>query len=89
MLYSSAFSCSLLLSLAATVSASPVETIAKRKSGTAVPIHKHRIALSNDDGVFDIEKANALTVVTHNKHRQNLLNIGKNLGVDKLNIVRI
>ncbi|KZT10618.1 aspartic protease [Laetiporus sulphureus 93-53] len=47
--------------------------------GTRVALQK-RGSLTNSDGVFDLEKAIAQTVRTHNKHRQNLINLQSNTG---------
>jgi hypothetical protein len=47
--------------------------------GTTIPLRK-RHAFTLTDGVFDKDKANAATVSTLNKHRQNLINLQNNLG---------
>jgi hypothetical protein len=86
MLIQSAISCSALLSLAVTASASPENTISERQHSVSIPFHGTG-SLTKKDGVFDKERAIILSVATHNKHRQNLIKIEKNLGGDKLNKV--
>ncbi|KAF7297249.1 hypothetical protein MIND_00958000 [Mycena indigotica] len=48
-----------------------------------VPLRK-RAALSDADGVFDLDRARALNVATINKHRGNLLNLAKHFGIKAL-----
>ncbi|KAF8636167.1 hypothetical protein AX17_003739 [Amanita inopinata Kibby_2008] len=63
------------VSLALFSAASPVA----QPGLTTVPIHK-RSTLTLADGVFDHDKAIELTVATRNKHRQNMINLERNLG---------
>ncbi|KAJ6536359.1 acid protease [Mycena capillaripes] len=70
----------LALSVAATPAAAPAEAVAQ---GTSIPLRK-RSSLTRADGVFDKDKAIVSTVNTINKHRQNLLNLQKNKGVEAL-----
>ncbi|KIY49961.1 acid protease [Fistulina hepatica ATCC 64428] len=48
-----------------------------------VPLHR-RASLVSENGVFNLERATALTIATQNKHRQNLVNLRKNAGEDAL-----
>ncbi|KAJ7673877.1 acid protease [Mycena polygramma] len=66
----------LALSVAASPAAASVES-----SGTAIPLRK-RTSLTRADSVFDKDKVIAENVRTLNKHRQNLINLKKNKGVE-------
>ncbi|CCM05709.1 uncharacterized protein FIBRA_07941 [Fibroporia radiculosa] len=68
------------VALASLSSASPVT----QESGSRVALHK-RNNLTRADGVFDHEKAIKQTIRTHNKHRQNLINLKRNKGSEALN----
>ncbi|KZT72180.1 acid protease [Daedalea quercina L-15889] len=61
------------VTLALLTSATPVD----RAQGTVVPFAK-RSGLTTADGVFDHKKAIVDMVHTHNKHRQNMVNLHKN-----------
>ncbi|TRM65588.1 aspartic peptidase domain-containing protein, partial [Schizophyllum amplum] len=63
------------VSLALSAAAIPVSVPA----GQAVPIRR-RAKLTTDDGIFDYDRAMQLTVLTQNKHRQNLVNLMANVG---------
>ncbi|KAI4519806.1 acid protease [Schizophyllum commune Tattone D] len=65
------------VSLALAAAASPVVSVPKE--GRAIPMRK-RAGLTKDNGVFDFDRAVALTVAAQNKHRQNLLNLQNNGG---------
>ncbi|KAL1747639.1 aspartic peptidase domain-containing protein [Schizophyllum fasciatum] len=67
------------VSLALSAAAVPV-TIPK---GHSLPIHR-RAKLTTDDGIFDHDRAIQLTVLTQNKHRQNLVNLMANAGESAL-----
>ncbi|KAJ7510848.1 acid protease [Mycena galericulata] len=67
------------LALSAAASPSPAAPVA----GTTIPLRK-RTSLTTADGVFDKDKAIAATVSTINKHRQNLINLKNNKGIDAL-----
>ncbi|KAJ7178212.1 acid protease [Mycena filopes] len=73
----------LAVTLAVSVAAgpAPVESVAR---GTAIPMRK-RSSLTTAEGVFDHDAAIARTIITKNKHRQNLINLQKNKGVDAFN----
>ncbi|KAJ7612329.1 acid protease [Mycena polygramma] len=73
----------LAVTLAISVAAGPAPT-EPVKRGTAIPIGK-RSTFTTSEGVFDKDKAIAATVFTANKHRQNLINLQKNLGVGAFN----
>jgi cathepsin D len=77
----------LLVTLAVSVAAGPAPT-EPVKRGTAIPMRK-RSSLTREDGVFDKDKAVVSTILTLNKHRQNLINLQKNAGVEAFNEVRI
>ncbi|KAI0357453.1 acid protease [Trametes cingulata] len=51
--------------------------------GIRIPLHK-RGSLKNENGTFNYEKAVREIVKLKNKHRQNLINVEKNLGHDAL-----
>ncbi|KAJ7673755.1 acid protease [Mycena polygramma] len=69
------------LALAVASAPPPAETVAR---GTTIPLPK-RSSLTRADGVFDKDKATAATVNTINKHRQNLINLKNNLGIEAFN----
>lgn len=52
------------------------------ESGVAVPIRKRACRLTDANGVFDHDKAVRATVLLKNKHRQNLINLRNNRGLD-------
>ncbi|KAF5332883.1 hypothetical protein D9758_017498 [Tetrapyrgos nigripes] len=66
------------VTLALLAASSPVEVSSSLKKGTPVPIRNRGAFTSN--GVFDKDRAILQTVLTKNKHRQNLLNKQKNSG---------
>ncbi|GBE79639.1 acid protease [Sparassis latifolia] len=66
--------------LALLASATPVE----RGLGVRIPLEK-RASLTTDDGVFDLERAIQQSTRTHNKHRQNLINVHNNIGLENFN----
>ncbi|KAL6310458.1 acid protease [Sparassis latifolia] len=68
------------LALAIVTSASPVV----QDTGTRIPIHK-RNTLTKEDGTFDHESAIQQSIRTHNKHRQNLINLERNEGLSAFN----
>jgi cathepsin D len=70
----------LAVTLALSVAASPApgETVAR---GSSIPLRK-RSSLTRSDGMFDKDKAIAATVKTANKHRQNLINLKNNKGIE-------
>ncbi|KAJ7689845.1 acid protease [Mycena rosella] len=75
------------LLLAVTLALSAVATPAVSKPaarGTTIPLRK-RSSLTRPDGVFDADKAILAGIATHNKHRQNLINLEKNVGLSALN----
>ncbi|KAK2467664.1 hypothetical protein APHAL10511_000519 [Amanita phalloides] len=47
-------------------------------------IQVRRRTLTRDDGVFDFEKARISSMITKNKHRQNKINIERNVADLKL-----
>ncbi|KAH9935592.1 protease [Fomitopsis serialis] len=49
----------------------------ERRTGTSIPFAK-RSGLTAEDGVFDHEAAIQSTINTHNKHRQNMINLQNN-----------
>ncbi|KAI0930017.1 hypothetical protein AcV5_006827 [Taiwanofungus camphoratus] len=63
------------ISLALAISGSPTSTY----NGIRIPVHK-RNSLTKADGSFDHEQAIIQTVKTANKHRQNLINLERNVG---------
>ncbi|KAL1716894.1 aspartic peptidase domain-containing protein, partial [Schizophyllum commune] len=67
------------VSLALSAAAIPVTLPA----GQPVPIRR-RAKLTTDDGIFDHDRAIQLTVLTQNKHRQNLVNLIANVGESAL-----
>ncbi|RPD62692.1 acid protease [Lentinus tigrinus ALCF2SS1-7] len=69
----------LAVALALVASASPVAESAPSTTGVRIPIQK-RGSLTNVDGTFNHEKAVRQIVKTKNKHRQNLINLEKNVG---------
>jgi cathepsin D len=66
--------------LALSVAASPV----KRAAGVSIPLAK-RSSFTTSNGVFDLDSAIRQTVHTHNKHRQNLINLEHNKGREAFN----
>ncbi|TFK45663.1 acid protease [Heliocybe sulcata] len=66
----------LTVALALVASATPVE----RDTGIRIPLGK-RASLTKADGTFDHDRAIVQTVMTKNKHRQNLINLQKNSGL--------
>ncbi|KAH9911596.1 acid protease [Fomitopsis serialis] len=62
-----------MVTLALLGSTTPVD----REQGTVIPFAK-RSGLATSDGVFDHENAILSTVRTHNKHRQNIINLQQN-----------
>jgi len=58
----------------------------KRNVGTTIPL-RNRANLTGSDGVFDLGKALVATVATKNKHRQNLINLQRNVGNQAFNKV--
>ncbi|KAJ6524584.1 acid protease [Mycena capillaripes] len=68
----------LALTLAVSTVASPTPESASA-SGITIPLRK-RNGFTLLNGVFDKDKAHAATVATINKHRQNLINLEKNVG---------
>ncbi|KAJ7450831.1 acid protease [Mycena latifolia] len=73
----------LAVSLAISVAAGPAPSEPAAR-GTAIPMRK-RNSLTRSDGVFDKDKAIAATILTQNKHRQNLINLQKNKGIEAFN----
>ncbi|KAJ6606003.1 acid protease [Mycena vulgaris] len=75
----------LAVTLAISVAASPApsEPVA-RSIPTSIPL-RARSSLTRADGVFDKDKAILATIGTINKHRQNLINLEKNVGVAAFN----
>ncbi|KAJ7023469.1 acid protease [Mycena alexandri] len=73
----------LAVTLAVSVAAGPApsESVAR---GTAIPMRK-RSSLTTAEGVFDHDAAIARTIITKNKHRQNLINLQKNKGIEAFN----
>ncbi|KAH9946986.1 acid protease [Amylocystis lapponica] len=69
-----------IVALGLLASASPVDN----EIGTRIPLHK-RSSLTNDDGTFNHEKAIEHSVRTHNKYRQNMINLKTNAGDSALN----
>lgn len=65
------------VALAMAVTATPVNIT--QGDGTVIPLHK-RASLTNDDGTFNYELALKSMQRTHNKHRQNLMNLERNSG---------
>ena|SRR5271170_5485064 len=55
-------------------------------SGVLIHLGK-RQSLSKPDGTFDLDKAIAHTVAVRNKHRQNLINLERNVGGKAFNEV--
>ncbi|KAJ7584093.1 acid protease [Mycena floridula] len=80
------------VALAVFAAANPVassdDAPVKRNKGTAIPLRR-RSALTRPDGVFDLDKAIIQTVLTKNKHRQNLINLKKNTGNQTINEVAV
>ncbi|KAH9928187.1 aspartic peptidase domain-containing protein [Fomitopsis serialis] len=72
----------LTLALAFVASASPVAK--DTQNGIRIPIHK-RSSVTKADGTFDREAAIRQKVKVQNKHRQNLMNIDKNVGLENFN----
>ncbi|KAI0952451.1 hypothetical protein AcW1_004540 [Taiwanofungus camphoratus] len=66
---------SLTVALALLASASPIV----QETGIRIPLHK-RGSLTNADGTFNRAKAIEQTIKTQNKHRQNLINLERNVG---------
>ncbi|KAJ7700486.1 acid protease [Mycena rosella] len=76
---------SLLLAVTLAISAAAGPALSEPAArGTAIPMRK-RSSLTRSDGVFDKDKAIASTVIAVNKHRQNLINLQKNKGVEAFN----
>jgi len=71
----------LVVALALLATANPIE---KAATGVRIPLAK-RSTLTKSDGTFDLEKAIVQTVVTKNKHRQNLINLERNSGRQAFN----
>ncbi|KAI0769926.1 acid protease [Fomes fomentarius] len=74
------------LALALVASANPIvesgnaaRDVPATKTGVRIPLHK-RGTLTNADGTFNHEKAVRQIVKLKNKHRQNLINLEKNVG---------
>ncbi|EMD37833.1 hypothetical protein CERSUDRAFT_50799 [Gelatoporia subvermispora B] len=65
------------VALAVLSSATPVVL----DSGVRVPYQKREF-LTNDDGTFNHEEAIRQTARTHNKHRQNMINLKNNMGYE-------
>lgn len=78
----------LAVTIALSVAASPAPAEAPAARGTTIPLRK-RSSLTTADGVFDKDKAIAATVATINKHRQNLINLKNNKGVEAFHAVRL
>ncbi|KAJ6503325.1 acid protease [Mycena vitilis] len=78
--------CALLFHLILAVGASPHLNgpLAAGSSGITLPLRK-RTTFTTSAGVFDKTKAIAATVATKNKHRQNLINLKKNVGSTAFN----
>ncbi|KAF7307817.1 Acid protease [Mycena kentingensis (nom. inval.)] len=57
-----------------------------RTTRNALPL-RPRAVFADEDGVFDQDRAHAATVLTLNKHRQNLLNMEANLGTAVLKLL--
>ncbi|KAF7312469.1 Acid protease [Mycena indigotica] len=78
----------LLLAVSIAVSAIAGPTVASAPAaphaGLAIPLGR-RAALTKADGVFDLDKAIAHGVVVANKHRNNLIALQKNKGVEAFN----
>ncbi|KAF8640951.1 hypothetical protein AX17_000598 [Amanita inopinata Kibby_2008] len=66
----------LTVALALFSAATPVP---QSSGGISIPLQR-RGALTLSDGVFDHDKAIQMTVLTKNKHRQNLINLERNKG---------
>ncbi|KAJ7742596.1 acid protease [Mycena metata] len=69
------------LAVSAAAGPAPTESVAR---GTAIPLRK-RSGLTTAEGVFDHDAAIARTIITKNKHRQNLINLQKNKGITAFN----
>ncbi|KAI0335307.1 protease [Cubamyces sp. BRFM 1775] len=69
-----------ILALAVLATASPV----RREQGTRIPF-RGRTPLMSSEGRFDHDKAARQVVRDHNKHRNNLMNIERNLGREAFN----
>lgn len=67
----------LTVALALVASATPIE---RETTGIRIPLGK-RASLTKADGTFDHEAAIRQSVITKNKHRQNLINLQKNVGL--------
>ncbi|KAJ7225267.1 aspartic peptidase domain-containing protein [Mycena pura] len=76
----------LLFYLILTVSAAPRPNlqIPSQTSGMSIPLRR-KAAITTPAGIFDKPKAIAATVITKNKHRQNLINLQRNEGPAALN----
>jgi len=62
--------------------------ISTKRDDLGVLIHLgKRQSLSKPDGTFDLDKAIAQTVAVRNKHRQNLINLERNVGRKAFNEV--
>ncbi|KAJ7689827.1 hypothetical protein B0H17DRAFT_1134762 [Mycena rosella] len=80
-----AFLLAITLALPAVVTPAVSQPAAR---GTTIPLRK-RSSLTRPDGVFDADKAVLVGIATRNKHRQNLINLKKNVGLSVFNKVRI
>ncbi|KAI0923495.1 hypothetical protein AcV5_009023 [Taiwanofungus camphoratus] len=70
----------LAVALGLVASATPVT----RDTGIRIPLQKHG-SLTKADGTFDHDAAIRQIVKTQNKHRQNLLNLERNKGIEAFN----
>jgi hypothetical protein len=73
------------ITLSILVSAVPFE---HQDTGIRIPLGK-RASFVKSDGTFDLEKAIEHTVRVHNKHRQNLINLERNVGKEAFNPVSL
>ncbi|KAF7327918.1 Acid protease [Mycena kentingensis (nom. inval.)] len=71
----------LAVTLAVSAAAGPTVPAPAKRTGVAIPMGK-RTKLTTAAGVFDHDKAVASTILTANKHRQNLINLQKNKGAE-------
>ncbi|KAJ7635309.1 acid protease [Roridomyces roridus] len=69
------------VTLAVSAAAIPTPTPVTPAPGAAIPLRR-RGALTTPEGVFDFDKAVAANVATVNKHRQNLMNLKANKGIE-------
>jgi cathepsin D len=79
---------SVVVAIALSILASAVPHVPEHggKEGIRIPLRK-RATFVKSDGTFDMEKAIAHTVAVHNKHRQNLINLERNVGREAFNPV--